>query len=229
MFMDTIRGLEKVFKRDISPPKIVLVIGPPGSLKSSFVYALLTLYVQNTNEFGLYATLEESTESHLKNMDSLGIEPNLNLQISDFTDFRDDNEEGGVDYLKFTEKMITYFKQTRGDNFTCFGLDSIGALYSLMPDMDDMRRHMYHFMKTLRSYNLMSFIIMESSKANNGFMLGNEGFLCDGIINLGLGRRQGRLIRYIQVEKMRAIPHSMEMHALEVGNGGISILGPMFE
>ncbi|MCK5560883.1 MAG: signal transduction protein, partial [Thermoplasmata archaeon] len=79
MFMDTIRGLEKVFKRDIAPPKIVLVTGPPGSLKSSFVYTLLTKYVQNSNEFGLYATLEETTESHLKNMDSMGIEPNLNL------------------------------------------------------------------------------------------------------------------------------------------------------
>ena len=229
MFMNTIRGLEKVFKNDISQPKIVLVIGPPGSLKSSFVYSLLTKHVENTNEFGLYATLEESTESHLKNMASLGLEPNLNLQISDFTDFRADEEEGGVDYLKFTEKMISYFKQTRGDKFTCFGLDSIGALYSLMPETDDMRKKMYHFFKTLRGYNLMSFIIMESAKDNSRFMLGNEGFLCDGIIVLGLGRRQGRLIRYIQVEKMRTVEHSMEMHALEVGNGGITVLGPIFE
>ena len=229
MFIDTIRGLEKVFHKDITPPKIILVVGPPGSLKSSFVYSLLTKYVKNTNEFGLYATLEETTESHLKNMESLGIEPNLNLQISDFTDFRDGDEEGGVDYLKFTEKMITYFKQTRGDNFTCFGMDSIGALYSLMPNLDDMRRSMFHFFRTLRSYNLISFMVIESSKSNNGFMLGNEGFLCDGIINLGLGRRQGRLIRYLQVEKMRAVEHSMEMHAIEIGNGGFTVLGPMFE
>jgi len=229
MFMDTIRGLEKVFRKDIIPPKIVLVVGPPGSLKSSFVYTLLTRYCANSNEFGLYATLEETTDSHLKNMESLGIEPNLNLQISDFTDFRDLDDEGGVDYLKFTEKMITYFKQTRGDSFTVFGLDSIGALYSLMPDLEDMRRQMYHFFKTLRNYNLISFLIMESSKGNNGFMIGNEGFLCDGIINLGLGRRQGRLIRYIQVEKMRAVEHSMEMHAVELGAGGLTILGPMFE
>lgn len=229
MFMDTIRGLEKIFRKDIAPPKIVLVVGPPGSLKSSFVYSLLTRYVAKSNEFGLYATLEETTDSHLKNMESLGIEPNLNLQISDFTDFRDIDDEGGVDYLKFTEKMITYFKQTRGDSFTVFGLDSIGALYSLMPDLDDMRRQMYHFFKTLRNYNLISFLIMESSKGNNGFTVGNEGFLCDGIINLGLGRRQGRLIRFMQVEKMRAVEHSMEMHALELGAGGITILGPMFE
>jgi len=40
-------------------------------------------------------------------------------------------------------------------------------------------------------------------------------------------RRQGKLIRYVQVEKMRASQHSMELHALEIGNSGISILGPI--
>jgi KaiC/GvpD/RAD55 family RecA-like ATPase len=228
MFLNTIPGFEKIFKTDINPPKVILISGVPGTLKSSFTYIMLTKYVQNTGEFGLYTTLEESTNSYLNNMESLGIEPSVNLQISDYTDFRG-NEEESIDYLQFTEKMISYFKETRGDKFTCFGFDSLGALYSLTEDQSNMRKRMYHFFNMLRQYNLISFIIMERSKEGESHLLGNEGFLSDGIIVLGLTRRQGKLLRFIQVEKMRATQHSMEYYALEVGNGGISILGQIFE
>jgi len=228
MFLNTIPGFDKIFKSDIQPPKVILVSGVPGSLKSSFSYIMLTKHVQDTGEFGLYATLEESTDSYLNNMQSIGVEPNVNLQISDYTDFRNEEEES-IDYLQFTEKMISYFKETRGDKFTCFGFDSLGALYSLMTHEEDMRKRMYHFFNMLRKYNLISLVIMERAKDGESHLMGNEGFLSDGIIVLGMMRRQGKLIRYIQVEKMRALNHSMELHALEIGNGGISILGPIFE
>jgi KaiC/GvpD/RAD55 family RecA-like ATPase len=227
MFKETIRGMDKVFKNDIICPKIILVTGPPGSLKSSFIYSLMTLYLERTGEFGLYATLEETAESHLKNMDSLGLEPSLNLQISDFTDLRDEGDS--TDYLKFTEKMIGHFKKTRGDKFTCFAFDSIGALYSLIDEKSEFRKKMFHFFKMLREKNLISFMIIERGLDGNTHALGNETFLADGIIALGLKRRQGRLIRYLQVEKMRATEHSMEIHALEIKNGGIAVLGPIFD
>lgn len=227
MFKDTIRGMDKVFKSDILSPKIILVTGPPGSLKSSFIYGVMTRYLDNTGNFGLYTTLEETAESHLQNMDSLGIEPCLNLQISDFTDLRD--EMDSTDYLKFTEKMIGHFKKTRGDKFTCFAFDSVGALYSLIGESTEFRKKMFHFFKMLREKNLVSFIVIERGLDGTTQALGNETFLADGIIALGLKRRQGRLIRYIQIEKMRAVHHSMEMHALEIKNGGLAILGPIFD
>jgi KaiC/GvpD/RAD55 family RecA-like ATPase len=228
MFSNTIPGLEKIIKTDIKPPKIILVSGVPGSLKSSFTYIMLTKYVNQTGEFGLYATLEESTESYLNNMQSMNIEPSINLQISDYTDFRGE-EEDSIDYLQFTEKMINYFKETRGDKFTCFGFDSLGALYSLMDSQANMRKRMYHFFKMLRDQNLISFIIMERAKDGESHLLGNEGFLSDGVIVLGMTRRQGKLIRYVQVEKMRAVNHSMEFHAIKVSDDGLSVLGPIFE
>jgi len=51
----------------------------------------------------------------------------------------------------------------------------------------------------------------------------------DGIIDLGLDRSRGKLVRYLRVEKMRACQHSMERHAIEVGKGGICVLGPIFD
>lgn len=229
MFFNTIGGLEKIFRKDIKPPKIILVSGMPGTMKSSFVHYLLTKYVNLTGEFGLFATLEETMNSHLNNMESLGFEPNLNLQISDYTDFREDDDDG-IDYLAFTEKMIQYFKEKHGNRFTSFAFDSLGALYSLTPSNgSNMRKRLFHFFKMLRENNLISFIIMERALDGESHLLGNEGFLSDGIIVMGLRRTQGRIVRYIQVEKMRATLHNMEMHAFDASKGELKILGPIFE
>ena len=125
--------------------------------------------------------------------------------------------------------MINHFKKTRGDKFSCFAFDSVGALYSLIGEHSEFRKKMFHFFKMLREKNLISFIVIERGLDGTTQSLGNETFLCDGIIALGLKRRQGRLIRYLQIEKMRATQHSMEMHALEIKNGGLAVLGPIFD
>ena len=225
--------MDKVFKTDIMPPKVILITGPPGSMKTSFCYGLMSKYLKSTGEFGLYTTLEETVHSHLKNMESLGIDVSLNMQISDFTDLREIDrvvgESEATDYLQFIEKMINHFKKIHGKKFTVFALDSLGALYSLMEDTTNMRKKMFYFFKYLREQNLITLIVMERSIGAEPILLGNEGFLVDGIIMLGLDRSRGKLIRYLQVEKMRASDHSMEKHSLEVRRGGLSVLGPIFE
>lgn len=227
MFHGTIMGLDKVFRTDIKKPKVILITGPPGSLKSSFLYSLITSHLNRTGEFGIYNTLEESVSSHLSNMESLGVDLCLNMQITDFTDLRKEGES--LNYLMFIERMLRHFKKVKGDQFSVFAMDSLGALYSLMEGEENMRKKMYHFFQVLRDLNLYSFIIMEREMGDNSNLLGNEGFLADGIIYLGMKRKQGRLSRFIQIEKMRASEHSMEMHALDLRTGKISVLGPIFE
>ncbi len=233
MFLDSMKGLERVFKTDVDEPKVILVTGPPGSMKTSFCYSIISKYLEDKDEFGLYTTLEETVESHLTNMESLGMDLTSKMQISDFTDLREIDAvvEGDeeTDYLAFIEKMITHFKKTKGDKFTVFALDSLGALYSLMEEQEGMRSKMFYFFKMLREHNLISFVIMERAPEGESQLLGNEGFLVDGIIMLGLERSKGKLVRYIQVEKMRACKHSMERHFIDVGKGGISVLGPIME
>ena len=84
MFMDSLPGLEKIFKTDIAPPKVILVTGPPGSMKTSFCYSIMSNYLEKKGDFGLYMTMEEKVSSHLKNMESLGIRLSLNMQVIKF-------------------------------------------------------------------------------------------------------------------------------------------------
>lgn len=233
MLRNAIPGLERVLRTEIQPPKVILVTGAPGSMKSAFCYTLMSRQLRSSGEFGLYTTLEETVQSHLKNMESLGMEVSLNMQISDFTDLREIDQvvqEGDqTDYLTFIEKMISHYRRIQGDKFKLFALDSLGALYSLMEDTTHVRKRMFHFFKILRDNNLISFVILERSEAGDAHLLGNEGFLVDGIFHLGTERNRGKLVRYLQVEKMRACDHSVERHVIEVGAQGLIILGPIFE
>src|SRR5213080_5075722 len=117
-FRSAIEGLDKVIRSDILPPKVILVTGPPGSMKTSFCYTLMSRYLKDTGEFGLYTTLEETVQSHLRNMESLGVELSMNMQISDFTDLREIDAvvgpEDQTDYLAFIE-----FGSAPGDDRDC--------------------------------------------------------------------------------------------------------------
>jgi KaiC/GvpD/RAD55 family RecA-like ATPase len=233
MFKNSLEGLEKVFKTDIERPKVVLVTGPPGSMKTSYCFGLMAKFLRATNEFGLYMTLEETTTSHINNMESLGIPIEPKLKICDVTELREIDKAIGEadtpDYVYFIEKTISHYKKTYKDRFSIFALDSLGALYSLMEDVSNMRKKMFYFFKMLRDNNLFCFVVMERALNGESQLLGNEGFLVDGIIMLGLDRSRGKLVRYLQVEKMRTCEHSMEKHALEVDKDGIKVFGPIFD
>ncbi len=232
MLFHAVPGMEKIFITDVDRPKVILIIGPPGSMKTTFCYTVMTNYLRRTGEYGLYTTLEESVESHIANMNSLGIALTKNMQISDISNLREIDlllgEEEEVDYFKLIEKMVAHFKKQWGEKFTFFTLDSLGALYSLMPQRENMRQLMFYFFRTLRSFNLYSFIVMEEPLGGGWSLLGNEGFLVDGIIRLGIDRTKGKMVRYMQVEKMRACEHRMEKFAFTFRKGTFHILGTIF-
>ena len=227
LFLGGLQGMERVVQSDIHAPYISLITGPPGSMKSSFCLTLLTNHLNRTGEFGLYCTVEETVDSLMRNAASLGLHLPMNLQVTDFTELRRENED--MDYLKFTRKMIEHFKQTHGDRFTTFVLDSLGAIYSLTTVDEAMRKKMFSFFDFLRSMNLNVFLITERNIGNHAELQGNEGFLADAVINMGMDHRNGKLVRTLQVEKMRHVRHAMEKQAVDVGPQGLVVLGPLFE
>jgi KaiC/GvpD/RAD55 family RecA-like ATPase len=227
MFIDGMPGMDRVLASDANAPYLTLLTGPPGSMKSSFALSMVANHLRHSGGFGLYCTVEETVDSLLRASQSLGLELPHNLQITDFTELRKENE--AMDYLKFTRKMIEHFKRERGDAFSVFVLDSLGAIYSLTKVDEEMRKRMFGFFDFLRSQNLHTFIITERQAGEHAELEGNEGFLADAILNLGLDRRNGQIVRTMQVEKMRHVRHSMEKQAMEVTDGGVSLLGPLFD
>ncbi|UGV41233.1 signal transduction protein [Methanococcoides orientis] len=222
-FIDTIQGLDDIFENDIPKGSVVLITGPPGSLKSGLTFSILSKYLDNSSEFGIYITLEQNKRSHLENMKSMGIELSENLAISDFTDYRLQYDEFSGDLLNLIETNIIQYKHKLGDKFTCLTLDSLGALYSLM-DVEPrlMRKRLYHLLEPLRREKLTTFLILEMADPN-GPNHDFEGYLADGIIELGVHTKDDSTNRFIRVKKMRASAHSMDPYILTVSDDGLQI------
>jgi KaiC/GvpD/RAD55 family RecA-like ATPase len=232
LFRDAIDGLENVLETEVPKKSIILVTGTPGSLKSGFTYNTFSSYLKDSDECGIYVTLEESTESHLRNMESLGIDIPENLFISDHTDIRkrfEDDKKLKPDLLRLIEGVVTYYISERKEKLTCFALDSLNALYSLV-ETSDLRIKLYHFFQFLRNNNLTSIVISEIPEFSQTAQLhASEGFLVDGLIRMGEVETQQDIMLYLQVKKMRATVHSRKKHLIEVGGKGLMILGPIFD
>src|SRR2546426_10072353 len=68
-------GLDDRLSGGIPRGHIVLVAGPPGSLKSSFVYRILFNEAKERAASGLYLSMEQSRASLVAQMTSLGMDP----------------------------------------------------------------------------------------------------------------------------------------------------------
>lgn len=221
--VDTIEGLDEIFENDIPKGSVVLITGEPGSLKSGLAFSILSGYLNGCDEFGAYITLEQSKKNHLNNMKSMGIEHSDRLFISDFTDCRLQSTAYSGDLLNLIETNIIQYKHQLGDKFTCVALDSLGALYSLMGiDPQLMRKRLYHLLEPLRRENLTTFLILETADPN-GFDYEFEGYLADGIIELGFHTKDESTNRYLRVRKMRASAHNMNPYILTVSDDGLQI------
>ncbi len=255
MFKENILGLEKIFETDIPKGGVIIVTGTAGSLKSAFVYNLLSEYLKaNKGKNGIYVTLEETKKSHLKNMKSLGITLEPRLKVSDIASFREHIGFEDMDYLDLILKRISDSSEPSTDTppikniniptedsksklelegaddksrkISCFALDSLNALYSLMNiDHQKMRNKLLEFFALLRKKNLTSFIVLEKSSENS---YREEFFLADGIIEFGVTTSPEKSMkRFIQVKKMRATKHSLDPFVIEVGKNGLHIVGKL--
>lgn len=228
MFRETIEGLDQIFETDIKTRKTLLVLGGGGTLKTSFVYNLLSLHLAKTGEVALYITLEESEESILENIRSINAPISNNIHIVDYNILRSQfkDKEKDLEFAYVLETLMNSFKKEYPDKFRYLALDSLGALYSLIK-ISDARSDIYHFFNTLKDLSLTGFIIAEETVAEQG-KFGYEDFLTDGVITLGLVEIEGQVKRYMQVKKMRTVKHQMDKFEMAIGDNGLTIVGPLF-
>ncbi len=230
MLRDSINGLEKVFDSDIPKGSIVLVVGTEGTLKSSLVFSMISNYLASSGEHGLYVTLEQTKDSYLQNMASLGLKRNDALHIFDYKDMRREWKGCEPDMIETTEEIIRSYKDEH-HSLTVFAIDSLNALYALS-EVENLRGSIYHFFSMLKENELTSFLIIEACHLGGPELLYNpcqpERFLADGLIELGIIENADGVKRYIQIRKMRAVKHAMEKHQLIISKGGLDILGQIY-
>lgn len=225
-----IPGFEQILKYDFSSESIIVIKGKAGALKSALSFSLMSNYLSTRNKFGVYLTLEQSWESHIKNMNSIGIQLSDRLLVSDFNHLRKEIKPDVqfFEVLDGIKSILVRFKEEMKDNFSFFVLDSLNALYSLS-SFKNSRLEIFDFFIFLRKLGLISLIIKEIIKEKDTTTEGsNESYLSDGIIEVGTLELRENVTRYIQLVKMRGCSHSLNKFQLDVKDGNLIVLGPIY-
>jgi KaiC/GvpD/RAD55 family RecA-like ATPase len=226
MLTDAIKGLDKIMHGDIKEGYVILVTGGPGTMKTAFTFTAMNGMLQNNKErTGIYMTLEQDFDEHRWNMKSFGIEPHPNLTVVDLVKAESMIKESighEIDSNEYMEFLLKALHTENNDKKPlCFALDSLNALLEFSNiDPVKKRKFVNHLFNILKRKKVVSFIIWETIEN-----LSNEHFLVDGIIELGIDRKQrSEPTWYIAVRKMRGVRHELDEFDIISEKGGLEIV-----
>jgi len=193
-----IEGLDEVLQGGFPKGSMILLGGNPGTGKTVFSGEFLNHGGKNY-ENGLYVSFSEGREAFIDNMSSFGLhfdelERENRFKILDLVTMK----EGGLDTLM---EMITNDIDTFGVERLV--IDSFTALTNAFEKPIDTRITLHLLSKIIRQSGCTTIIITEMPTGQQGIGLGIEEFVADGIIILKKKWLENRLVRELQIEKMR--------------------------
>ena len=225
-----VKGLDERIGGGVPRGHIVLLSGPPGSLKSTLAYRILYREAVDRGSAGLYLSMEQSRESLAAQMSAMGMDPAKakNVHVIDVRALRRELEEIREQprWLLGLRRQLGRYKEEMGCDL--LAIDSLDALYALTP-FENPRNEIFQFFEELRDLEATTFLVSETPR--DGARLahyGVEEFLADTIVHLRLREVDAGLStsvrRYIGVVKMRSVPHDIDYFPLLVERGNFEIV-----
>jgi len=215
-----IPGLDKLIEGGFIKGSVNLVVGPTGTLKTTFCSQFLWHGLKK-GEKGVYITVEQETDNTLKDMTRFGF------------DFRSQIDTGNCVFLDVLPSNFKDLEKATFDNIVKLGakrfvLDSLTvAIMGLKQDKDPsvLRRDVFRFVKRLRTMGVTSLLtteIPEGKKTLTRF--GFEEFIADGIVVMHfLDYATGDTTRSMMIRKMRRTNHGTDVYPIKVTGNGIVV------
>ncbi len=221
-------GLDEILGGGIPQGHVVLLVGTPGTMKSSLSYAILHENAR-AGVPGVYVSLEQHRESLLHQTERLGYGLSATagrLSIFDLASLRGTMTEQDTPWLDFFKMYTAGLRKTLG--YRLLVLDSLDAL-EILGRFKSYRKEVFSLFRWLRDLGCTSLVIGElpSSYSDNaeeqehpGFCRHREDYLADGIVHLKM-EKQGEFgtQRRLRIVKMRGTKHSTSYQALVFDKG----------
>ncbi|MCK5309716.1 MAG: AAA family ATPase [Thermoplasmata archaeon] len=216
-----IEGFDEKMKGGIPEGSVVLLVGQPGTMKSSVAFNMLYNGAKEESLKGLYVTLEQSSKSLAKHMNSLGMNPEdvkPNLEIIDIGLIRKKltqlQDQSWVQVFKMYAKNL---KET--NDYQLLVIDSLPVL-NVLAKFDNPREELFHLFEWLRDLDVTTILITEMDADTKKLSEHGEDFLADGIIYLRMAEIGDISVqRQLRCVKMRAVNHNSDYHSLLFDGG----------
>lgn len=242
-------GLDEKMEGGVPAGSVSLVCGVSGTMKSSLTFNILYNEALRGRN-GLYVTLEQSSESFIAHLRSLGFDlGKINLVVAtgpseldsklsqlksekstivlgDMSILRKSiarrvNDVGASTLVSAVKNFVTKLKERNSELFV---LDSMSAFY-IMSKFEAPRQELFGFFNFLRDSGVTSFLISEMPLKRDRYgEYEIEDFLADGVIKLDLVERQRKVTKEISVVKMRATDCTNDVFSLEFEKGRFKAL-----
>jgi len=220
--------------------KSILLVGSPGSGKTTFAIQYLYNGASERGERGLCITLDEKPEHVKANLASFGwnlnrLEKEGKLLFIDASPFRrprrvstglEIGEAGivaGVPELTLKGLVKTIRKVVEEEDVQRIVVDPITSFVMRYEGLSKRRRAVLFLFDALAETGCTSLVTTElrTSILDRTFQL--EEFLSQGVILLHTLVHEGNVIRAIQIEKMRGIPHDHQLRPYQIAKTGIEV------
>ncbi|MCK5398210.1 MAG: AAA family ATPase [Thermoplasmata archaeon] len=216
-----IEGFDEKMKGGIPEGSVVLLVGQPGTMKSSVAFNMLYNGAKEESLKGLYVTLEQSSKSLAKHMNSLGMNPEdvkPNLEIIDIGLIRKKltqlQDQSWVQVFKMYAKNL---KET--NDYQLLVIDSLPVL-NVLAKFDNPREELFHLFEWLRDLDVTTILITEMDADTKKLSEHGEDFLADGILYLRMAEIGDISVqRQLRCVKMRAVNHNSDYHSLLFDGG----------
>jgi len=179
-----VAGLDKALDGGIPEGNTVLIVGGPGTMKSTFAYSVLHRNAMNGTP-GLFVSLEQPASDVVQKMAALGMPPlpEDKLYVMDMSQLRLAlrDKEKEKDWIKILSKLFE--EAVNAGGYRLFVLDSLEVLYAIV-EFKEVRRELFHFVGMLKELGFTPLLVAEvplGAPAREGRP---EDFLADGIILL---------------------------------------------
>ncbi len=218
-----IQGLDEVVEGGFPKGSLILLAGNLGTGKTSFSSKFLVSGAES-GEPGVYVLFTEDKDFFISNV-SRHLDCNLKglidkgkVSILDLTSLRGEGVSANID---------TIVSEIENLDAKRLVIDSFTAMAQALKEPVDVRIIVHNILSRLtRGMGCTTIMIEEVPLGESKIGLGLEEFLADGVIMLGTGELDGRLLRYLSISKLRGT-RLLEQQLPFTLEGGFRILPPL--
>ena len=211
-------GLDELIGGGFIVPSMILVMGPPGSGKTTFLWQYLFEGIKHHEKGMLFSTLSESSSSLIQFASSYWFIDttafgrkvwviDLNQQIKKF--------EAGEEFLNEIDEKIKKF------NIQRVAIDPINLIQLAITDIKKYRAFIYDLSKYIKEKNIHAVVTAELYAPSDYHC--HEAYISDGTILLQTDQQGRKVQRSLTIVKMRGTFHELESIEYIITKNGIEL------
>lgn len=230
----TIPGLDELIEGGFIENDVILVVGGPGSGKTTMGVQFLYGGIMEYDEPGVYVTMEETPSRIIRNMWRHGFDLErlirekklrvIQAEPVKFAKFLSKPQEVDSVHAEDStlEELIQSIKEHVDEiNARRIFIDGITSL-KMLPEPAMIRHTILEFVRNLEYIDCTTLVTSEA-KNTSGEEFNVEEYLVEGVIRLHQFRTGGQKVKGIEIVKMRGVNHDETLHPYSIEEGGVVV------